>query len=148
MATPFRRTPIRRAFDTVMVALARRGIARGGISTLTVVGRTSGEPRVVPITPITVNAQRYLVAPYGPVAWVQNLRSAGGEGTLRFGKRLERISAVEVDAATAAPVLKMYLQQIPIVRSQFSVGPDDPESAFEAIADRHPVFELNAVDAG
>ena len=141
MAGTYKTTPIRRRIDRIMAALGRRGIAPAGISALTVVGRSSGEPHTVPVTPVTVAGRRYLVAPYGPVGWVQNLRAAG-EATLERGSRRERIRVEELPPAAAAPVLKHYVQQIPIVRPHVEAAPDADVTAFEAIADRHPVFAI------
>jgi len=128
----------------MMLALARRGMAPGGVRSLTVVGRTSGAERSVPVTPVFVDGREYLVAPYGHVGWVHNLRAARA-GTIRRGRRIERIEAEELDAATAAPILKQYLRENPMVRPQVAVGVDDPLAAFEAVADRYPVFLVRPV---
>jgi len=146
MAGTYRNTPIRRRIDRIMAALGRRGLAPAGISSLTVAGRASGEPRTVPVTPITVDGREYLVAPYGPVGWVQNLRAAGGDATLERGSRRDRIRAIEVtQPAAAAPILKQYVQQIPIVRPHVAAAPDADVAAFAAIAAEHPVFEIRRV---
>jgi deazaflavin-dependent oxidoreductase (nitroreductase family) len=145
MAGTYKNTPVRRRIDRIMAALGRRGIAPGGISSLTVAGRRSGAPRTVPVTPVVVAGRRYLVAPYGPVEWVQNLRAAG-EATLQRGTRTEHILAEEVGPEAAAPVLKHYLQQIPIVRPHFTVTPDADLPAFAAIARDHPVFAITPMD--
>lgn len=124
----------------MMAWLARRGITPGGVASLTVVGRTSGEPRTVPVTPIAVDGLDYLVAPYGPVSWVHNLRAAR-VATLQQGRRVQRIEAREVtDAATAARVLQRYVQKTPVVRPVVAAGPEEPLQAFEAIVAEHPVF--------
>lgn len=123
-----------------MMRAARWGLAPGGISVLTVQGRSSGIARSVPVTPLSLGGSLYLVAPYGPVGWVRNLRAAGG-GTLER-RQPHRIRAVEVDGGEAAPVLRAYLAQVPIVREQFPIGPDAPVSAFEAIAGDYPVFRI------
>jgi deazaflavin-dependent oxidoreductase (nitroreductase family) len=128
----------------MMIALARRGMAPGGACALTVVGRTSGAERTVPVTPVLVDGHEYLVAPYGHVGWVHNLRAAR-TAIIRRGRRGERIEAVELDPATAAPVLKQYVRENPLVRPQVAAGVDDPVSAFEAIADRYPVFLIRPV---
>ncbi|GAB3616062.1 nitroreductase family deazaflavin-dependent oxidoreductase [Okibacterium endophyticum] len=145
MVGTYRLTRFRRGIDRTMAALARRGLAPGGIASLTVVGRVSGEPRTVPVTPISVGGNRYLVAPYGPVAWVQNLRAAG-TATLRRGRLDERVAVEELNTTDAAPILKRYVQQVPIVRPHVGAGPDDDLAAFEAIAPRHPVFLLGRAD--
>lgn len=145
MPGTYRSTPLRRRVDRIMAALARRGLAPGGIASLTVPGRSSGEPRTVPVTPVTVDGRRHLVAPYGPVAWVLNLRSSG-TGVLRRGRRTERVRAEELDPAAAAPVLKRYVQRVPVVRPHVAAKPDDDLAAFERIAHRHPVFVLSPAD--
>lgn len=144
MAGTYRITPLRRRVDRIMAALGRRGIAPGGVASLTVAGRSSGEPRTVPVTPIVVEGRRYLVAPYGPVGWVRNLRAAG-EATLQRGSRTERIRAEELDARTAAPVLRAYVRRVPVVRPHVAAAPDADVAAFETIAPRHPVFAITPV---
>lgn len=141
MAGTYKVTPLRRGMDRIMAALGRRGMAPGGISALTVTGRTTGEARTVPVTPIEVDGKRFLVAPYGPVGWVQNLRAAG-EATLQHGGEPERIRAAEQDPAAAAPVLREYVRRVPIVRPHVPAAPDAELSAFETIAHRHPVFAI------
>ena len=44
---------------------------------LTVRGRKSGLPRTTPVNLIEYQGRRWLVAPYGEVAWVRNVRAAG-----------------------------------------------------------------------
>ncbi|GAA3656730.1 nitroreductase family deazaflavin-dependent oxidoreductase [Microbacterium marinilacus] len=139
----YRITPFRRWVDRIMAALGRRGVAPGGVSALTVAGRRSGEPRTVPVTPVEVGGRRYLVAPYGPVEWVRNLRAAG-EATLQRGAQAERIRVTELDADAAAPVLKHYVQRIAIVRPHVAAAPDADVSEFAAIASHHPVFLVAA----
>jgi hypothetical protein len=39
-------------------------------------------------------------------------------------------------------VLKLYVERVPIVRPYFQSPPDAPLGAFEAEADRHPVFRI------
>lgn len=143
MPDSYLRTPIRSLIDRGMAAAARRGWAPGGVTALTVVGRRSGEPRTVPVTPLQHNGRLYLVAPYGVVDWVHNLRAAG-EATLERG-RSHRVRATEVSAAEAAPVLRSYVQQIPIVRPHVAADPDDELAVFEAIAADHPVFSVTRI---
>ena len=145
MAGTYNRSQLHISADAMMAALARIGIAPGGITSLTVVGRRSGRPHTLPITPITVDGRRYLVAPYGPVGWVLNLRAAG-HATLKRGRRRERIRAIELAPPQAAPVLRAYAEKIPLVRPQFAAAYDDPLEDFVAIAPKHPVFALTPVD--
>ncbi len=48
--------------NPVIVALQRRGLAVGAMHVLTVPGRRSGEPRTTPVSPLTVDGRRYIVA--------------------------------------------------------------------------------------
>lgn len=125
----------------LMSALARGGGAPKGIWSLTVAGRASGEPRTVAISPVTIDGVRYLVAPYGVVDWVRNLRAAG-VGELRRGRQRVPVSASELSAEQAGPVLKHYVTSVPITRPYLDVSYDRPAEEFVAIAAKHPVFEL------
>jgi deazaflavin-dependent oxidoreductase (nitroreductase family) len=144
MAGTYKTSPARRRIDRIMAALGRRGLAPAGVSALTVVGRRTGEPHTVPVTPITVGGRRYLVAPYGAVGWVHNIRAAG-EATLERGARVERIQVEELTPDAAAPVLKEYVRLIPLVRPHVAAHHEADVSAFVAVAPDHPVFALTAV---
>ena len=48
----------------------------GGVATLTVPGRRTGQARTVPVIPVEVAGIRYLVSPYDESDWVRNLRAA------------------------------------------------------------------------
>lgn len=128
-----------------MVALAQRGLSLGGAVSLTVVGRKTGRLHTIPVTPIQVDGQRYLVAPYGAVDWVRNLRAAR-TAILRRGGKVERIVGDELDPVAAAPVLKAYVKRVRVVRPYIEVKPDDDLAAFEAIVPRHPVFVVHPAD--
>jgi len=67
-----------------------------GSRVLEVRGRTSGEPRRVPVNLLVLEGDRYLVAPRGETQWVRNLRASGGEGALLLGTRRELFSAGEL----------------------------------------------------
>ena len=54
---------------------------------------------------------RFLVAPYGVVQWVRNIRAAG-TATLACGRRSETISVTKQPAQEAAPILKEYLLHV------------------------------------
>jgi hypothetical protein len=42
----------------------------------------------------------------------------------------------------AAPILKAYVERVPITRPYFDVTPDAPPAAFAAEAPKHPVFQV------
>lgn len=129
----------RRVANGAIGVLIRLGIAPRGYVLLTVAGRTSGEPRTKPLRILAFEGARYLVAPYGVVQWVRNLRAAG-TGSLRRGRRVEQIRVAEVDPAAAGPILRAYAREVPITRPYFAATIDDPPSAFAAEAEHHPVF--------
>lgn len=125
-------------------ALLRAGVKMGTTSLLTVRGRKSGQPHTVPVILVERDGQRWLVAPYGVVQWVRNIRTAG-TATLTRGRHSEAISVTELPAQEAAPVLKQYLSHVSGgVRSYFDARKDSPIEAFEREASRHPVFQIIA----
>ncbi len=107
---------------------------------LTTTGRKTGEPRQVPLSPVTVDGEQYLVAPYGPVAWVENAR-ANREVTIRKGSKTLSANLVEVTGEVPR-VLKEYWDREAIVHQYMDV-PDAPTvDDFAARGDRFPVFRV------
>jgi deazaflavin-dependent oxidoreductase (nitroreductase family) len=131
--------------DALVTTLLRAGVNIGTTSLLTVRGRKSGQPHTVPVVLVEQDGQRFLVAPYGVVQWVRNIRAAG-TATLTRSRRSEGISVTELEAREAAPVLKQYLLQVRVVRPYFDVTKDSPLEAFEREAPRHPVFKITTVE--
>lgn len=121
--------------------MLRVGLAPRAYYLLTVTGRKSGQPRSTPVRLVESDAGRWLVAPYGAVSWVHNVRAAG-EVTLDRGRQSEKLRAVELNPDRSAVVLKTYLSENPITRSFFAVTADSSLDAFRAEASRHPVFAL------
>jgi deazaflavin-dependent oxidoreductase (nitroreductase family) len=128
-----------RAGNALVSVLARVGV--GPIHLLTTTGRVTGRPHTLPVVPVDQDGKRWLVAPYGPVAWVHNAR-ASGRVTLRYGRTSRDYTVREATAAEAGPVLKRYVAVASRTRQHFDAAPDAPAEAFAAEADRHPVFEL------
>jgi deazaflavin-dependent oxidoreductase (nitroreductase family) len=129
----------------VITTLLRAGVKLGTTSLLTVRGRESGQPHTVVVLLVEHDGERFLVAPYGVVQWVRNIRAAG-TATLTRGRRSEAISVRELEAKEAAPLLKQYLQQVSRgVRSYFDATKDSPLEDFEREAARHPVFQITAL---
>ncbi|MBV9453174.1 MAG: nitroreductase family deazaflavin-dependent oxidoreductase [Rubrobacter sp.] len=108
---------------------------------MSVRGRKSGKVHSTPLTLVERNQQRFLVAPYGEVDWVRNVRVAG-EVTLSRGRRSETVKVAELNPTDSAPVLRDYLRQVSIVRPYFEATPDSPLSVFAEEAPRHPVFRV------
>lgn len=141
MAARYQRGLARRAVNGLVRLLLRLGSGLGGTYLLTVAGRRSGAPRSTPVTLVEEGGRRWLVAPYGEVAWVRNVRAAG-KATLSRGRHTEEITVREVGAEEAAPVLKLYVTRVPITRPYFDVRPASDLAAFRAEAPRHPVFAI------
>jgi deazaflavin-dependent oxidoreductase (nitroreductase family) len=122
--------------------LLRAGGKLGPTVLLTVRGRKSGKLYTTPITPVEHDGQCWLVAPYGAVDWVRNLRAAG-EATLTRGRHSGKITVRELDAEQAAPVLKQYLSfASAMVGPYFDVSVASSLEDFAAEAPRHPVFQV------
>jgi deazaflavin-dependent oxidoreductase (nitroreductase family) len=141
MAKAYRLTPLRRVANVLMRLLLRLGLAPRTTMLLTVPGRRSGTPRSTPVTLVEEDGQRWLVAPYGPVGWVRNARAAG-QVELSRGRRCETVRVEELAPEAAAPILKTYVERVPITRAYFDAAPDAPLAAFVAEAARHPVFQV------
>jgi len=132
----------RRLVNWLMKALLRTGWGPKSIYLLTVKGRKTGDLHTTPVTLVEEDGQRCLVAPYGEVNWVHNARAAG-EVTLTRGRRSETVPIIELGSEASAPILKNYVNRVPITRSYFVAAPDEPVEAFVDEAPRHPVFRLD-----
>ncbi len=131
-----------RAGNAFVSVLARVGV--GPIHLLTTRGSKSGRPYTVPVVPVDYDGKRWLVAPYGAVAWVHNARAAS-RVSLQYGRTTREYATREVSADEAGPVLPRYVAIATKTRAQFKATPDSAVEDFVAEADRHPVFELVAV---
>jgi deazaflavin-dependent oxidoreductase (nitroreductase family) len=138
----------RNVFNRIIVNLTKLGISVRGSRELRVRGRTSGTWRTVPVNPLELNGQRYLVAPRGVTQWVRNLRAAE-TGELRVGRRVEAFRATEVDDDDKVAILRAYLRRWKMEVGVFfeGVGPDASDEELRAIAGRHPVFRIYATRA-
>ncbi|HEX9132790.1 MAG TPA: nitroreductase family deazaflavin-dependent oxidoreductase [Ktedonobacteraceae bacterium] len=145
MAKTLHLTVADRIGDALFMALLRAGVKIGTMSLLTVRGRKSGRPHTVPVLLVEQDGHSFLVAPYGVVQWVRNIRAAG-TATLTRGRRSEAISVTELPAQEAAPILKQYLLKATAARPYFDVTIDSPLEAFEREAARHPVFQITTVE--
>ena len=135
----------RNVFNRAVALLTRAGISVWGSRELRVRGRTSGEWRSTPVNLLTVDGERYLVAPRGETQWVRNLRVAGG-GELRLGRRTEPFHAVELGDDDKVDVLRAYLARWKAEVGVFFDGVDAKASddVIRQIAPNHPVFQLAA----
>lgn len=135
---------VARALNRGWAELYALGIAPNYLVTLQVVGRRTGRPIAFPLVMAVVEGERYLVSMLGAdVAWVRNLRAAGGSALLRHG-RTERVHLEEVPVEERGPLLKAYLKRAPGARPHLPVDKDAPLEAFQALASRIPVFHVVA----
>ena len=141
VAQTYRMTLGRRLANAFVRAMLAVGVPIRDTYVLTVRGRRTGRPHSTPVRLVEDNGNRWLVAPYGPVNWVRNARAAG-QVTLSRGRKLETVAIEELGPTESAPVLKRYLEEVPIVRPFFDVTPDSSLEAFAAEAPRHPVFRI------
>ncbi len=137
-------SPGMRIMNSVVAGLTGLGVSVWGSRILAVRGRVSGQWRTTPVNPLTIEGERYLVAPRGHTQWVRNLRAAGG-GELRLGHRTERFTAAELADAEKPPVLRAYLRRWKFEVGTFfqGVGPDAPDSELARIAPGYPVFRVS-----
>ena len=136
----------RRILNPIVAGLLKLGVSAWGARELHVRGRTSGEWRTNPVNPLTVDGHRYLVAPRGHTQWVRNLRAAG-EGRLRKGRRFEDFTAVEVDDAAKAPIIREYLRIWAFEVGKFFDGltAESSDAEIDAVAAGFPVFAITTV---
>ena len=135
----------RKVFNPVVRGLTRLGISVAGSRELRVRGRASGEWRATPVNLLTVEGQRYLVAPRGTTQWVRNIRVAGG-GELRVGRRTEPFTVEELDDAAKPVILREYLRKWGWEVGSFFDGltRDASDEQIEGVAPGFPVFRIQA----
>lgn len=132
--------------NRVVRALTRVGLPLGTIQVLTVPGRRSGEPRSTPVSPLTVDGHRYVVAALPHSDWARNVRAAG-QGEFTRGRRRSAVTLTEVDdPAVARAVLRAFPREVPggvpfFVRVGLVDGADPDQ--FAAVADRVAVFRMD-----
>ena len=142
MAREFKFWVGRRVANAFVEPLTRAGLVPKNVYLLTVPGRKSGVPRTNPVQLVVEGDARWLVAPYGIVDWVKNVRAAGS-ATLTRGRRSEEVELVELGATDAAPILKRYVKQVGVVvYPYFDVDHDASAEAFASEVRSHPVFRV------
>ena len=122
------------------------GLVRGHFHVLEVRGRKSGKTISLPVDPLDLGGRRYLVCARGNANWVRNARSAG-EVVLARAMRRQRYAVRELSPDLSPPVLKAYLHRFAAeVQRFFPVPKGSPVEAFNDLAPRYPVFELQPLD--
>ena len=150
MAKPSQVPRFVRVANVLTTTLLRAGVKLKGFGSptylFTVRGRTSGQPRTTPLSIVEQDGQRYLLAPYGIVDWVRNLRAAG-EATLTRGRRAEVVRATELPQGEAGRVLKRFIESGNPIGRFFRVTKGSSREDLERLALSHPVFVLQRVAA-
>lgn len=137
---------IDRIFGRVLVSLVWIGLVRGHFYVLEVRGRKSGRTFTLPVDPVELEGRRYLVCARGNSNWVRNARAAG-EVVLARAMRRRRYAVRELPPGMRPPVLKAYLDRYATeVQRFFPVPKGSPVEAFNDLAPRYPVFELQPLD--
>jgi deazaflavin-dependent oxidoreductase (nitroreductase family) len=139
-----------RIANPLVRGLSRLGLPLGTIHVLTVPGRRTGAPRPTPVSPLTVDGRRYVVAGLPQSDWAQNVRAAG-HAELAQGRRRAQVRLTEVtDPGQRRAVMRAFPREVPhgvpmFVRMGLVQGPDAEQ--FAAAADRVAVFEIHAQPA-
>ena len=131
-----------RIFGHMLVLLVRIGLVRGYFYVLEVRGRKTGRTISLPVDPLDLDGQRYLVCARGNSNWVRNARTAG-EVVLVRAIRRRRYLARELPPDMRPPILKAYLDRFAgEVQRFFPVPKGSAVEAFDDLAPRYPVFAL------
>jgi deazaflavin-dependent oxidoreductase (nitroreductase family) len=133
----------------IVIGISRLGLTLGAERpmVLTVPGRKSGKPRLTPITPMTIDGNRYVVENFPGSDWALNARAAG-EATLQRGSHIERVRMVELSSEDARPVLRAFPTGVPGgVRFMKRAGlvKDGTPDECEALAGRCAVFRFDPI---
>lgn len=136
---------VERLFGRALAWLVRAGVVRGHFYVLEVRGRKSGKTISVPVDALDIDGRRYLVCARGASHWVRNARAAGEVALIR-GRHRQRYGVREIPLAGRPPLLKAYLDRFAAeVQRFFPVPKGSPVEAFEPLASRYPVFELQPI---
>ena len=141
MAKKFEYDTTRKLVNRFLIWLLRLGRAPKIYYLLTTTGYKSGQSHSIPVVVVDENGQRYLVAAYGAVDWVNNARAAG-EVTLSQGASSWRYAIEEIPPELSTIVLKTYINQFTLTAPYFEATPDSPADDFIYDAQTKPVFKL------
>lgn len=135
-----------RIFGRTLTFLIWIGLVRGHFYVLEVRGRKSGKTISLPVDPLDLDGIRYLVCARGDSHWVRNARAAG-EVVLARAMRRHCYAVFELAPGARPPILKAYLDRFAAeVQRFFPVPKGSPMEAFNDVASRYPVFELQPRD--
>ncbi len=97
-----------------------------------------------PVNLLSLDGERFLIAPRGTTQWVRNLRAAGA-GELRVGRRTEPFTATEIADDAKLPILREYLRKWGWEVGQFFEGIDKSatDEQLTAVAAGFPAFRVD-----
>ena len=137
-----------RLFNPIARRILQVGPLMGPNALITIRGRKSGLPRTTPVALVEIDGRRWVIAPFGDVNWVRNLRAAG-RATVSVGDRRDEVTATEltgeVRAAFFRDVLGPYVRKLRVGPALLAIlGARDILKDPAAAAAKRPVFELRA----
>jgi deazaflavin-dependent oxidoreductase (nitroreductase family) len=145
MNKPFQMTRAMRIGTVILRFLLAAGVPMGPLQLLSHRGRKTGTLYTTPVALVERNGTRWLVAAFGEVNWVHNIR-ATGTAQLSGGWRKETIQVCELGSKEAAPVLKQFIKLyrlVPFIPPYFKAKAQSPLTDFEQDALYHPVFRID-----
>jgi hypothetical protein len=114
---------------------------------ISVPGRKSSLLRTTPVSPLTVDGQRYIAGGLERADWVKNARAAGWS-ILARGRKAERVRLVELPVEERASILRQFPRKVPhgvqFFRRLYRIS-GDPEE-FAGLAPRCPVFRIERME--
>ena len=149
------RAPARtRVLNPITTTLMRLGVRPDPrMALLTIRGRKTGRDRTVPMGVFDRDGRKYIVAAFGEVNWVRNLRAAAA-ATITQGERKATYAAEQVHGEEAALVLRDCLAAYlpsqlagPMLRQRIAVTAAAPLEVLAVEAQRTPVFRLTQIKA-
>lgn len=118
------------------------GLNLQGAEELEVPGRTTGQPHRVPVNPVMVAGEQFLLSPRGETSWVKNIR-VSGTGSLRRGGQTRSFRIEELADHDKVPVMRAYLDRWAWqVKSIMGVDKHADDATLREIAPNHPVFRI------
>jgi deazaflavin-dependent oxidoreductase (nitroreductase family) len=145
------RTKVLNPITTTLMRLGVRPDPR--MALLTIRGHKTGRDRTVPMGVFDRDGHKYIVAAFGEVNWVRNLRAAEA-ATITQGERKATYAAEQVHGEEAALVLRDCLAAYlpsplagPMLRQRIAVTADAPLEVLAVEAQRTPVFRLSQINA-
>src|SRR5215475_6993706 len=137
-------TPLERIFNRTFGILVGLGFAPAYNYLLETRGRKTGKTYATPVNLLEMDGKRYLVSARGETAWARSARAAGVV-VLRKGFRRLELRVRELPIEERKPMLREFLERFSAqVQRFYPVPKGSPVDAFAEMAQRAPVFELNA----